>query len=291
MGAVPEAIASALLDSIGDDLVTTITAIRTEFESGSKRFSGTGLLLLDSGGRVYCLTADHVVSPKRRSTPIRSSGVVRHYHSQFLEEGGRYESFALRSKYYKSESVDLAMLESCLSETEMAREYEDRVMTLDALLAAGSETVFANDILVMAGLPAEKLSEIPITRESNHGVLFNFFYADQGRLCESAGYCYEIPFSGEISPEGMSGSPVWVVRVTSNAHEPLDHAYVTSTPINEQRLSAAFLGLATHYQEHTGKVVAVRPAACAAFVKKARSVMPTIRLPEEDEWIKRNLHT
>ena len=150
-----EARLSALNKKVAEFLLGFVSPIRTEFIDGKKENSGTGLLMQADENRIYCLTADHVLSPENRSTPMRVK-IKHHSHVVGLRVGSKSNEYPLRRKFYNSEEVDIALAESALSGTGLVDGLDARCVPIDKILYAADITVHPDDLFFVVGFPTTK---------------------------------------------------------------------------------------------------------------------------------------
>lgn len=289
MKTVPSDIQQTLVDAIGNGIFSTLTAIRTLYEDKQMKYSGMGLLLSYRSDGIYCLTANHVISPEARSNPVRTP-VKCHYCAHHLQKDVNTRSLMLRRLGFKSPSLDLALLESCLSGSQIANKYRPAYLSYEDLKAAANFDVFTDDILVIAGLPQQFMVDISGIADSSYGVLFHLFTGTQICEDENSSHLYEVQYDSDISPHGLSGSAAWVIRASEHPGKTLDLEYLRKTNSNELRLTASFAGLAVEHKKGSNKLGVVKPGACAKFAKEAEPRMTDLRNPEEDDHIEAELN-
>ncbi len=241
-------------------------------------------MLVSQADATYVLTAHHVIAPEFRIPPGLTP-VQRHYHGYDLKGNVPSKLFALRSRYFKSKSLDLAIVESSLSGYRGADSRDDYFAYAD-LTRAGNREMFLNDIFVTCDFPAQKLTELPAANEVLHQMLLFFFFGSEGANDAQSKSRYQFTFRPQgIRPDGMSGSPVWLLRERERVDEP-----ITIERLRQRGsalvLQAFFAGIVVEYFKDFQKIAVVRPEACADFASKALPILPSLRLPEEDDWIK-----
>lgn len=281
MNSVPTDIQHTIVDAVGDIILSTLTVVQTLYKDQQTKYSGTGMLLSYGKDSTYCLTANHVVNPSSRSHPNRTP-VICHYYAESLQMDGDSQLFMLRRKYYKNDNLDLAMLESCLSGSKVAAPFRQEYFNYAYLMAAGGFDFYLDDIFVICGLPGKLLTEISVTKEFKHRVLLHFFAGAEGCHEQKSAHRYAVPYSSNISPHGLSGSPVWVIRERDHPKRALNIDYVRSHNSNELRLQASFAGIVVEHIETSRKLVIVKPRICALFAGEAEQRMPELRTPDED---------
>ena len=272
-------------DHVGNALLATLTTIRTIYADDKEEHSGTGLIVSD-GMLKYVLTANHVLSPSRR-VPPRQILVKRHYHTFNLRKGSEpSKPFALRDKFYRSESLDLAIIESILSDRSELDDRKDyysirKFENLDEFDA------FNDDIFVVCGFPEAQMTEIPAAREVNHRMLIHYFSGTDGSNDPHEKDRYRFKYDGALvhPPSGLSGSPVWLLRDRNNPNKALSADYLNKKSGKELSIITIFCGIVTNYFDESKEISAVRRELCCEFVKQAMEILPTLRVKEEDEWI------
>ncbi len=275
---------TTLAKAIYGGLFLTLTAIRTRYEDDGYEYSGVGLLMSYGDDRVYCLTANHVLNPQTRRPP-RHTPVIAHYHSVRLQEGVDTNSILLRRKSYNGKQLDLAIAESCLSGSPVGTRYQEKLYEFDSLDAAGEFIPEYDDVLAIAGLPTQQLMEIPALRISNHTPLFHFFRGSDVQEGDQRRHLYNVPYQFDVSPSGMSGSPVWVIRQQGVA-APLDLDYVLKEEASTMQLAVNFAGIVVdYYPDPDSMLGVVKPEACARFVANAEPRLLELRDAKEDERI------
>ena len=282
--------------------LTLITPIGTLYKGEqASRHSGTGLILSDSSGHTFVLTANHVVEPHLRSSPVKRE-VIKHEYVENIgrvtDDGKVFEEdanlippfFRLRRKFYKCEGVDLALLDSCLSGHEFPGVKRDRYYPLEYVESAKFPDTFDDDILVFSGFPEALHNFISATKERNFGSFTFVFKGMDGDNHPTDGALYSVGYDS-ASPAAMSGSPVWLVRQNEKPLVPLSLEYVRQQEKlgSHVRLTTWFVGVVVRYDQESKQVYIVRPEICAEFVRQACEVMPFDRDPAEEEQIEEQL--
>lgn len=280
-----------LTDIVGGGILSTISILNTKYVGGVEEFSGTGLLVSD-GAKKYVFTANHVLDPSKR-VPPRSGEVELNYHSFGLQKGGSpNRPYALRRKYWCSEKQDLALIESAVSE-RLDIDPKTDYYPIDTLTKPVTFDPYLEDLFVVCGFPAQKRLRIPVVAEIKHGMLVHYFAGHHGREDPAVNTRFRIKFDGRnVSPTGISGSPVWLIRNMDEINSPLTIEHLSRLSGKGCQFVAQVIGVVVEYFEESGEISAVKSDVCAEFVKQAQqaqTVIPTLRNPNEDEWIDQQL--
>lgn len=277
-----------LTEIIGNGILPTVSVINTKYVDKDDEFSGTGLLISD-GAKKYVFTACHVLDPSQR-IPETSGEVELNYHSFHLEKGGAPNKlYALRRKYFRSCNHDLAIVESAISELLDVDPKID-YYPIDKLTQPLTFDPYLDDLFVVCGFPDVKRFPIPVVAEVKHEMLVHYFSGRHGRQDPDVSTRFRIKFnSGQVSPAGISGSPVWLIRNRANINAPLSIDRSLRLSGKEFQLDARVVGIVIKYFEESQEISVVKSEVCAEFVKQAQAILPSLRSPEEDEWIELQL--
>ena len=287
MHLVPETL-ERFSNLVGESILATLTTIRTTYVDDREEYSGTGLLISD-GSSKYVLTADHVLSPHRR-TPPRKTLTKRHYHALNLRRNSQpSKAYALRNKFYRSESLDLALAESTLSQRP---DFDSRLdyFPIEHLKTIIDFDAWNEDLFVVCGFPQAKITAIPVVNEVDHGMLIHYFSGADGGNDPEEKHRYRFKYDGQlVRPSGLSGSPVWLLRDRNNPHNALSPEYLNEKSGKELSIAAIFCGIVCEYFPEAREISAARREVCSAFVMEAIGILPTLRSKEEEEWITEQL--
>jgi len=277
-----------LTNIVGGGMLSTLSIVSTKYVGGDEEFSGTGLLVSD-GPKKYIFTANHVLNPSNR-VPSRSGEVELSYHSFDLhKDGSPNRPYALRRKYWCSETHDLALIESSISE-RLDIDPRTDYYPIDKLTQPLNFDPYLEDLFVVCGFPAQKRLRIPVVAEIKHGMLVHYFAGFHGREDPAVNTRFRIKFDGkEVSPAGISGSPVWLIRNEDDINSPLTIDHLLRLSGKRCQLVAQVIGVVVEHFAESGEVSAVKSAVCAEFVRQAQTALPRLRSPEEDAWIEQQL--
>jgi hypothetical protein len=92
-----------------------------------------------------------------------------------------------------------------------------------------------------------------------------------------------------VSPAGISGSPVWLIRNKDDINSPLTIDHLLRLSGKGCEFVAQVIGVVVEHFPESGEISAVKSDVCAEFVKQAQAVLPSLRSPQEDEWIDQQL--
>ena len=236
-------------------------------------------MIRTSGGLLCCLTAEHVITPKKRDPPSAAT-VLLNYYAEYMKFAGALGSSIrpLRRKYFRIDDLDIALSESMISGTAIdadscigapASIFED-TSTLDSL--------HPEDLLLVAGFPGAHLTELRFMSSSNYGLHGYFFKAKDITSNAPDEHHYRITGSPiDFEPNGMSGSPVWLVRKPrENDGEDAGLFFDPIIELNGE-FQLEFFGIVVRYLPHKRSFVAVKGEICRQFVRERLEHMPKIR--------------
>lgn len=274
-----------LFQSIAERLAGQLTVIRTLFESGKKEHSGSALMINGGDDLLYCLTAEHVLTPSKRVPP--STVKVQHnYHVEHMSIGGPsgQKLVPLRRKYFQIVGCDVVLAESAFSGT---------ALVLNSGLAAPVSTfehtpsiqsLQQDDLLLIAGFPSVQVTELPFVKEAKYNLHGYFFKAKCITSNDPDEHHFRItgnPIGFE--PHGLSGSAVWLIRKLGDSEQ----AGCVFDPLmgDKSEFRLIFIGVVVRYLPKQESFVAVCGGTCAQFVKKGLELMPNIRDGDEHQRI------
>jgi len=236
--------------------------------------------------RIYCLTADHVLSPENRSTPIRVK-IKHHSHVVGLRVGSKSNEYPLRRKFYNNEEVDIALAESALSGTDLVDRLDARCVPIDKILYAADITVHPDDLFFVVGFPTSRVTELRATRNASYQAHTVFFYGKQIVSESIDGLYYEfLALRQKTSPKGVSGAPIWMIRDTEAPNAPLLVDSLDSARIQEANFTLRFSGIAVRFDSASDKFEAIKSEACRQFITGCVPNMDRIRDSKEHDNIK-----
>lgn len=276
---------SELFQSIAERLAGQLTAIRTLFESGKKEHSGSALMINCGGDLLYCLTAEHVLSPSKREPP--STAKVRHnYHVEHMSIDGPsgQNLVPLRPKHFLVEDLDIALSESMFSGTALVTNPSLAAPVSTFEHTPSIQSLQPEDLLLIAGFPGVKVTELPFMKEAKYGLHGYFFKAKDITSNDPDEHHFRVTGNPiDFEPLGMSGSPVWLIRKLGESEQ----AGCVLDPLkgdgSEFRL--IFFGVVVRYLPKQKSFVAVCGEICAQFVQKGLEAMPKIRDGDEHQQI------
>lgn len=276
-----------LTEIVGGGILSTLSIINTKYSSGEEGFSGTGLMVAD-GTKKYIFTANHVIDPSRRIPP-RSEKVERTFHTIGLHKDKQSTLYPLRRNYFKSEDHDLAIGESVISE-RLDIDPKDDYYPIDNLINPIPFDISEEDFFVICGFPAQKRIRISVVREIKHQMLSHFFQGHHARQDQDFITRFRIKYDGEkVRPEGLSGSPVWILRNADDSDIPLTVDRLKGLSEMNSHFTAHVIGIVVEYFKEESEISAVKLDICANFVKQAKEMLPGLRSQDEDEWIRQKL--
>jgi hypothetical protein len=121
-------------------------------------------------------------------------------------------------------------------------------------------------------------------------MLVHYFAGHHGREDPAVKTRFRIKFDGKkVSPAGISGSPVWLIRNKDEINSPLTIEHLSRLSEKGYQFVAQVIGVVVEYFEKSGEISAVKSDVCAQFVKQAQTALPALRNPKEDEWIDQQL--
>ncbi|MEW8266492.1 MAG: hypothetical protein AB2731_10145 [Candidatus Thiodiazotropha sp.] len=272
-----------LTDIIGGGILSTISVINTKYSNGNEEFSGTGLIVSDRSKK-YIFTANHVIDPSKRIPP-RSENVEKTFHSIGLKKDKQSKLYPLCQSYFCSETQDLAIGESLTSE-RLDIDSKVDYYPIENVLNPIPFNISNEDFFVLCGFPAQKKTQIHVTRETNHEMLNHFFQGHHGRQDPDSSTRFRIKYDGDkVHPGGLSGSPVWIIRNANNSDNPLTINQLKQLSGEKAAFIVHVIGIVVEYFAETSEISAVKSDVCAEFVRQARERLPNLRSQTEDEWI------
>lgn len=278
---------SELFQSIAERLAGQLTAIRTLFESSQKEHSGSALMINCGGDSLYCLTAEHVLSPSKREPPSTAK-VLHNYHIEHMSSAGPSGSkmVPLRRKYFRIEDLDVALSESAFSGTALVTNSSLAAPVSTFEDTPSIQSLQPEDLLLIAGFPSAKVTELQFMREAKYGLHGYFFKAKDITSNDPDEHHYRITGNPmDFEPHGMSGSPVWLIRKLGATES--EQAGCVLDPLKGDRseFRLIFFGVVVRYLSKEKSFVAVCGEICAQFVRKGLEVMPKIRDSDEHQQI------
>lgn len=222
--------------------------------------------------------------PPPKAIAVKSSYVEDIAHIEFRTP---MPPFKLRSKFYKNEEVDIAMLESSINGIKGADFFRQSYFPLSNLLdCRNGFNSMLEDVFVICGFPTAKITMIA-ENKTEHSLLVHFVTGEEGDK-HSLSTRYTLHYSSKHpEPAGLSGSPVWLLRDSNNLGAPLDlgkncQLIERDDPI---MINMTFAGMVVSHVPDEEVVQVVRPEVCALFAAKGYETLPTLRDPREDAQI------
>lgn len=286
---VPEDIKENLVEAVAPGLFSTLTAIRTVFETGEEIHRGTGLLLSYGDNNTYCLTANHVMHPHLMRPIPDKRPVKAHYHSERLRKDTNAETIYLRKTTCENPVLDIALAESALSGTDFSKPDRAAHYAFEHLKLADRISVLDDDVLLIAGLPSAKTTPLLAMNHTNHGAFFYLFTGERLMPGDIEHHRIEVPYDTGVAADGLSGAPVWQIR-QQGMRTALDPNYIRRTNPSDYKLAASFCGMVVTFNPSPDNTLGIlHPTACATFISKAEERLNDMRIEEEDKVIDERL--
>lgn len=265
MAEYTDLILNPLNKRVGLFLARYVTPIRTLKKNLSTEHSGTGLLLSSGNDRVYCLTADHVLSPINRN-PSSNMEVNCHMHSTIKEMNNDSNTYMLRRRFYRNDITDIALAESCISETGLQDHLDLQFAPINNFIEGEDMKVFDDDTFIMSGYPTSLVLENTAIRHTEYGLHSFFFWGKSIYTDSSSSPFYEFGKGLIDAPHGMSGSPIWLIRIKERPNSPITPELLDPANIGELNFSLIFFGIVTNFNSTSERFVAIKPKICRMFV-------------------------